>query len=199
LALASLAASASAAMARCSWTGSRTSLLKGQAKKWATSGVARRHIFQPEILIWVNFGGTWNGSYIAIWSILRPFGLFCDHLVYFTVICLFCGHLVYLLVIWFILWPFGIFGIKFPVLVYLNIKNLATVATSSRWDQCYNFVNIFIKNRRKYWKFMFILFKDKNELYNWFSSESIFRYKKRSESHKIVIKICHWHIILLHN
>jgi hypothetical protein len=34
--------------------------------------------------------------FMAIWSILRPFGIFC-------------GHLVYLVAIWYILSPFGIF------------------------------------------------------------------------------------------
>jgi hypothetical protein len=33
---------------------------------------------------------------MAIWSILRPFGRFC-------------GHLVYFVAIWSILWPFGLF------------------------------------------------------------------------------------------
>jgi hypothetical protein len=33
---------------------------------------------------------------MAIWNILRPFGVFCGHLEYFTAI-------------WYILWPFGIF------------------------------------------------------------------------------------------
>jgi hypothetical protein len=47
---------------------------------------------------------------VAIWSILRPFGLFCGHLVYFvaiwyilrTVGIFFNGYLVHF-------WPFGIF------------------------------------------------------------------------------------------
>jgi hypothetical protein len=43
-------------------------------------------------------------DYIAIWSILRLFGVSCDHLVYFTVI-------------WYI----------FPVLVCCTKKNLATL------------------------------------------------------------------------
>jgi hypothetical protein len=45
---------------------------------------------------------------MAIWSILRPFGLFYGHLVYFTAFWsilrpfgIFCGHLEYL-------WSFGI-------------------------------------------------------------------------------------------
>jgi hypothetical protein len=74
-----------------------------------------------KILIWVNFGGTCNRR---CWYILFPFGLFYDHFVYFVVIWsilwsfgLFCGHLVYL-------WLFGIF---FPVLVWCEMKNLATL------------------------------------------------------------------------
>jgi hypothetical protein len=49
--------------------------------------------------------------FVAIWSILRPFGIFC-------------GHLVYFVAIWYILWLFGIF---FPVLVCFTNKNLATL------------------------------------------------------------------------
>jgi hypothetical protein len=81
------------------------------------------HICLPEIQIWVNFGGNCNGR---CWHILRPFGLFCGHFVYFTEICYF-------------LYPFGIFyihlvfsisilyscGIFSPVLVYCTKKNLA--------------------------------------------------------------------------
>jgi uncharacterized Tic20 family protein len=42
--------------------------------------------------------------FIAVWSILRPFGIFC-------------GHLVYFMVSWY----------DFPVLVYCTKKNLATL------------------------------------------------------------------------
>jgi hypothetical protein len=66
---------------------------------------------------------------MAIWSILRSFGIhilwlfgtfcvhlvyfmvfgtFCVHLVYFMGFGTFCGHLVYFMVIWYILWSFGI-------------------------------------------------------------------------------------------
>jgi hypothetical protein len=51
--------------------------------------------FRTEILIWVNFVGSrkWNGKgkwkmlvyVMAVWSILRPFGIFCGHVVYFMV------------------------------------------------------------------------------------------------------------------
>jgi hypothetical protein len=59
-----------------------------------------------------NFGNFWRDfggmlvSVMAIWSILRPFGLVCGYLVY-----LFYGYLVYFL----------------PVLVCCTKKNLATV------------------------------------------------------------------------
>jgi hypothetical protein len=54
--------------------------------------------------------------------ILRPFGIFYGHLVYFMsillyfmAIWLFYCHLVYFMAIWYILWPFGIiFGDFFP-------------------------------------------------------------------------------------
>jgi hypothetical protein len=90
--------------------------------------------FRPKILIWVQFGRVLPSKmfvhFMAIWSILRPFGIFCGHLVYFVAIWsilrpfgLFCGHLVYFVAIWYILrtvgiffngylvhfWPFGIF------------------------------------------------------------------------------------------
>jgi hypothetical protein len=42
------------------------------------------HIFKP---IWVNFWRVLQLVYVmAIWSILRPFGIFCGHLVHFIVI-----------------------------------------------------------------------------------------------------------------
>jgi hypothetical protein len=38
-----------------------------------------------KILIWINFGGPWNEKKLlysmAIWNILRPFGIFYGHLV----------------------------------------------------------------------------------------------------------------------
>jgi hypothetical protein len=51
--------------------------------------VAKWHIFKPEI--WVNFGGSCNGRcwytyFMTIGSYLRPFGIFCRHLVYFVAI-----------------------------------------------------------------------------------------------------------------
>jgi hypothetical protein len=44
--------------------------------------------FQTKIPIWVNVGGSWNGScqypyFIAFGSILRPFCIFWGHLLYF--------------------------------------------------------------------------------------------------------------------
>jgi hypothetical protein len=48
---------------------------------------------------------------MAIWYIMRPFGIFC-------------GNLVYFVAIWYIVWLFGIF---IPVLVCCTKKNLATL------------------------------------------------------------------------
>jgi hypothetical protein len=66
-------------------------------------------IFKPKITIWVNFGGSCNGR---CWNILGPFGMF-----YVRPFSLFCGHLVYFMVIWYI----------FPVLVFCTNENLATL------------------------------------------------------------------------
>jgi hypothetical protein len=57
-------------------------------------------IFKPEIPIWVNFGGPWNGiGWYFLWPfgicILRPFGTFY-------------GHFVILVAIWYIFPRFGI-------------------------------------------------------------------------------------------
>jgi hypothetical protein len=38
--------------------------------------VARWYIFKPEIPIWVNFGGPWNGK--GLYS-LWPFGIYYGH------------------------------------------------------------------------------------------------------------------------
>jgi hypothetical protein len=59
------------------------------------------NIFQRKIPFLVNFGGPWKGKgwytySIAIWSILRPFGIFYGHLI---------GNLV---TIWYIFPLFGI-------------------------------------------------------------------------------------------
>jgi hypothetical protein len=44
--------------------------------------VARWYISKPNIPIWENFGGFWNGKgSVVIWNILRPFGTFYGHLV----------------------------------------------------------------------------------------------------------------------
>jgi hypothetical protein len=104
------------------------------------------------------------GIFLAIWCslrtfwyILRLFGIFCGHLVYFAVIWytyfaliwytyfaviwyipilrsfgIFCGHLVYFAVIWYtyfavIRYILWSFGIFFPVLVCCTMKNLATL------------------------------------------------------------------------
>jgi hypothetical protein len=60
--------------------------------------VARWFIFKPKILIWVNFGGPYIEKYwyigMAIWNILRTFGIFYDPL----------GKFVF---IWYIFSSFG--------------------------------------------------------------------------------------------
>jgi hypothetical protein len=48
------------------------------------SWVARCYIFQPKILIWVNFGGSWN---VKGWYVQLPFGIYYGHLVHFICIC----------------------------------------------------------------------------------------------------------------
>jgi hypothetical protein len=70
--------------------------------------VARWHIFEPKIPIWVNFGGSCNGR---CWYILWPFDLFYSRLVYFAAI-------------WYIWYKIGI---NFHVLVFCIEKNLATL------------------------------------------------------------------------
>jgi hypothetical protein len=70
--------------------------------------VARWHIFKTKIPIWVKFWEFCNGRCLYI---LWPF-------------CLFQGHLVYFVVIWYILWSFGIF---FPFWICCTKKNLATL------------------------------------------------------------------------
>jgi hypothetical protein len=68
--------------------------------------------------------------FVAIWSILLPFGNVCRHLVYFwpfgifLVIWYIFGHLVYFVAIWYILWSFGLFFM-------FCYDNLATCWTSS--------------------------------------------------------------------
>jgi hypothetical protein len=68
--------------------------------------IARWYIFKPKnpnlgkfyrVLLWKMI------SYMAIWSLLLPFGIFCCHLVYFVTVGyillpfgIFCGHLVYI-------------------------------------------------------------------------------------------------------
>jgi hypothetical protein len=76
---------------------------------WASGActrVARLTVFKPKLPIWVNFIVPCNGS---CWSILRQFGIFCGHLVYFIVI-----------------------EYIFRVLVCCTKKNLATLACTRR-------------------------------------------------------------------
>jgi hypothetical protein len=69
--------------------------------------------FKPKIPIWENFGGPLMGK---CWYILCPFGIFYNHLEYFTNIWnilqtfgIFYKHLEYFTNIWNILQTFGIF------------------------------------------------------------------------------------------
>jgi hypothetical protein len=72
------------------------------------SRVARWFVFKPKIQIWVNFGGCFkDGICILRTLILRSFVIFY-------------GHFVQFVVIWYI----------FPVLVFCNKKNLATLQDS---------------------------------------------------------------------
>jgi hypothetical protein len=83
--------------------------------------VARWHIFKPKIPIWVNFGGSniqlkMLEYFVAIWSILWPFGLF--------------------VAIWSILWPFGIF---YSYLVYVFFQ-FWYVVPRKIWQPCFKHV-----------------------------------------------------------
>jgi hypothetical protein len=78
--------------------------------------VARWYICIPKFPLWVNFGVPWN----------------LIMLIYFMVIWyilwsfgIFCGHLVYFVVIWYILWSFGIFCghlVYFVVIWYILLQ-----------------------------------------------------------------------------
>jgi hypothetical protein len=107
------------------WTGERkrTADPVSQILTWMLeSRVARWHIFQPEIQIWVNFGGSAIGNVY----------IFYGHLVYFTALC-FYGHLVYFKAIWYILWLFAIF---FPLWYVVPTKIWQPCSLSS--DQCFD-------------------------------------------------------------
>jgi hypothetical protein len=68
----------------------------------------------------------------AIWSILRPFGLFYSHLVYFIAILVnvIFGHLVYFMIILYILWKFGIF------VGHLDIFSRFGILNQENWLPC---------------------------------------------------------------
>jgi hypothetical protein len=70
------------------------------ARVTLSARVARCHILKPKIPFWVNLGGSFKRRCRFI---LWPFGQFSGHLVYFMAIW------YIFMVIWFILWPFGIF------------------------------------------------------------------------------------------
>jgi hypothetical protein len=53
----------------------------------AENKVDRWLVFKPKIPIWLNLGGScnwrcWYRYFMAIWNILRTFGIFYDHLVH---------------------------------------------------------------------------------------------------------------------
>jgi hypothetical protein len=75
-----------------------------------SSRVARWHIFQTKIPVWVNFGGSCKGR---CWYILWSFSLFY-------------GHLLYFVAIWKILRSFAIYS---PVFVYCTKKNMANMVS----------------------------------------------------------------------
>jgi hypothetical protein len=69
-------------------------------------------------------------GYIVAGLVIEYDGIFYGHLVCFVVIWyilwpfgMLCGQLVYFMAIWYVLWTFGIF---LPVLVCCTKKNLAT-------------------------------------------------------------------------
>jgi hypothetical protein len=77
-----------------------------------------------------QFGGSSNGR---CWYVLRPFGLFYFHVVYFVAIWSILLTFVIFVAIWYILWSFGIFYGRLYVIffpfwnVVCTEKNLATL------------------------------------------------------------------------
>jgi hypothetical protein len=79
----------------------------------AFDSVARWFISRPKVLVWVYFGGPWNGK---CWYIFWPLGIIYDNLyMYLQPFGVVCGPLVYIFRI-------GMFG---------PTKYLATPATQS--------------------------------------------------------------------
>jgi hypothetical protein len=74
------------------------------------SRVAIWHIFEPKIPIWVKFGGSYNWRCMTIPSTYIHIGI--------------CRLFSIFVIIWYILWLFGIFS---PILVCCTKKNLATL------------------------------------------------------------------------
>jgi hypothetical protein len=70
--------------------------------KLLTAGLPDGINFKPKIPIWVNFVVSCDTHWCILWSILRPFGIFCGHSVFlwsfgiFVAILYFYDHLVYL-------------------------------------------------------------------------------------------------------
>jgi hypothetical protein len=57
-------------------------------------------VFIPKITICVYLEGLR----------IKNVGIFNDHLEYLSIFGIFCGYLIYFVVIWYILWLFGIFS-----------------------------------------------------------------------------------------
>jgi hypothetical protein len=95
--------------------------------------VARWFIFNPKIQIWVNFGGCWNGKcwnimYMAIWNILRTFGIF-----YVWPFGTFCVDLVHFFRFWY----------HAPWIIWQPCKeHRFRIAMKKPRDRCYDFKTI---------------------------------------------------------
>jgi hypothetical protein len=97
--------------------------------------VARWYIFKSKIKIWVDFGGSCNGSCLYI---IWPFGLLWQFYI-------FCGHLVHYIVLWYIFPRFGVLhqdksgnpGGQCGAIYWTNVFNVATFLVSGR-GQCYD-------------------------------------------------------------
>jgi hypothetical protein len=91
--------------------------------------VARWFVFKPKTLIWVNFGGHWNGKCCYI---LRPFGQFSGRLVFLRSSGIFYDHLVYFS-------HFGMLGprkIWQPCLRWIVLLRCFKVYLNEQWFLC---------------------------------------------------------------
>jgi hypothetical protein len=89
---------------RCA--GRNTEACNNKSEVWS-SGLPDGLFTNKKIPIWVKFGGPWNGKCY----VLRSFGIFF-------------GHLVYFVAVWYILRSFGNF---FPFWYVWTKNNLATL------------------------------------------------------------------------